>query len=216
MLARNDEIAEEIVCRLGRSISEPLVLDYVKSRIEELRSFTETVNTEPLPSEAKETIKQIATRAQTLASCIERLSPNWRFVLSWSFYERNYERDPNGALVSLIGGRPSHLTAETKMGEFISALKRIPHDLGQMQDSPHDFFLGPKARCALVAREIILALAPTAPLTKGDKSEYYLITSWLWQAVSGEEDKSMKRACDKCINFFKAIDDDIAAHQPKR
>jgi hypothetical protein len=197
---RDGEVAEAIVGELRHhdpAIDESPAVDHIKCRIEELRAFARNAATEPRPSAAKRTVVQIADHAEALATCIEKLSPNWRFVLSWVFYERG----DNDAL--MLSAR-SRLAAELRMNDWISDLKKIPHDFGQMRHSPHDFFSGPKLKCAFEAREIILALSPTTKLTKGDP--FYLITSWLWEAISGEQEKSLKRACDRCLNLFAAIE----------
>lgn len=197
---RDEEVAEAIVGELRHhdpGIDETRAVDHVKSRIEELRTFARKAAIEPRPSAAKRTIVQIADHAEALATCIEKLSPNWRFVLSWVFHERG----DNGALALSAG---SERAAESRMNDWISDLKKIPHDLGLMRNSPHDFFTGPKVKCAFEAREIILALSPTTKLTKG--GTFYLITSWLWEAISGEQEKSLKRACDWVLSLFAAME----------
>jgi hypothetical protein len=196
---RDEQVAETIVGELRRydpAIDESRAVDHIKCRIVELRAFTRKAATEPRPSAAKGTVAQIADHAGTLASCIEKLSPNWHFVLSWAFYERG----DNGSLALSAG---SERAAESRMNDWISDLKKISHDFGRMRNSPHDFFSGPKVKCAFEAREIILALSPTTKLTKGDL--FYMITSWLWEAVSGEQEKSLKRACDRCLNLVAAM-----------
>jgi uncharacterized protein YndB with AHSA1/START domain len=197
---RDEEIAEAIVGELRHhdpAIDRSRAVDHIKSRIEELRGFDRKAATEPRPSAAKRTVAQIADHAEALATCIEKLSPNWRLVLSWMFYERG----DNGSLALSAG---SHLAAGSRMNDWISDLKKISHDLGLMRNSPHDFFTGPKVKCAFEAREIILALSPTMKLTKGET--FYLITSWLWEAISGEQEKSLKRACDRVLSLFAAME----------
>ncbi len=103
--------------------------------------------------------------------------------------------------------------AKSGMDEWIFELKEIPQIFGALPDSLHDYFQGPKAKCASEAREIILALSPTTELTKGDSSTFYVVASFLWEAISGEKDKSMKRACDNLIDFIRAVESAVAARE---
>jgi hypothetical protein len=115
---RDEEVAEAIVGELRHhdpGIDETRAVDHVKSRIEELRTFARKAAIEPRPSAAKRTIVQIADHAEALATCIEKLSPNWRFVLSWVFHERG----DNGALALSAG---SERAAESRMNDWISDL----------------------------------------------------------------------------------------------
>ena len=198
---RDAEVAEAIVGELRRhdpAIDKSRAVDRVKSCVAELRTFARKAGTEPRPSTAKKTVAQIVTHAEAMAACIEKLSPNWRFTLSWVFYQR-------GEGGSLVLSKGSDFAAESRMNDWISDLKKIPHDFGQMRNSPHDFFEGPKVACAFAARGIILASLPTMKLAKGDTSLFYLITSWLWYAISGEN-KSMKRSCDRVIDLIAAME----------
>jgi hypothetical protein len=199
---RDEEVAESIIGELRRhdpAIDKSRAIDHVKSCLAGLRTFARKAGTEPRPSTAKKTVAQIGAHAEALAVCIEKLSPNWRFAFSWVFYRR-------GEGGSLVLSKGSDLAAESRMNDWISDLKKIPHDFGQMRNSPHNFFAGPKVECAFAARGIILASLPAMKLTKGDTSSFYLITSWLWYAISEEKDKSMKRSCDRVIDLIAAME----------
>jgi hypothetical protein len=204
--ASDDEIAESIVGELGlnRSTDKERAISQIKCCFESVRETVTAAGREPRPSKAKETIEQIAKHAEALASCIEKLSPNWRWHLSLSvFNERNDEGVP------IIDNRPdvdSDGRARTRMSEWIDHLKRIPDDFGQMQNSRRDFFYGPQALCAFKVRELISALSPATELTTGAGSKFYAITSWVWYAATGEQ-KSLKRACDANIKLFKQFEE---------
>lgn len=206
--ASDDEIAESIIDELdlNRSTNKAWAISRVKCCIEDLRDFVDAAGLEPQPGKAKDTIEQITKHAEALASCIEKLSPKWRWYLSFSVFN---ERNRGGAVI--VGHGPDK-TADRRMSEWINYLKRVPHDFGQMQNSPRDFFPGAKASCAFKARELILALSPTTKLTKGDHSKFYKIANWLWYAATGDE-QSLKRACDANIDWFRSMQRAVAAGQ---
>jgi hypothetical protein len=207
----DDDLADAIVraLRPGRPIEKSALSD-VKSRIEKLRGFVQPVRTELRPSETKKTIEQIVSHAQALASSVEALSPRWRQYLSFLMF---CERSKDGNLAP----RPdSDRKARSGMDEWVYDLKEIPEIFGQMPNSLRDYFPGSKALCAFEARSIILTLSPTTGWTKGDRSKFYAVASFLWEAISGEKEKSMKRACDSYINKrIRPKKRAIAAKQPE-
>jgi len=192
----DDETAAAIVrlLRAGRVSSQPV--EQVKSSIEGLRVYIQDVRRRGRRSDVDKTMKQIEAHARALASAMEKLDPDWRWYLRLvTFHER---RDG----VPLIGVTPDH-EAETRMADWISDLRRIPHECTRMVELARDFFPGePKMACAHAASRVIGALSPAMKLTKGDSSKFYQIAEWLWEAASGDK-TSMKRSCDAYIDRMK-------------
>ena len=60
--------------------------------------------------------------------------------------------------------------------------------------------------CVRAARVLFSALSPKTRLTKGDSWKFYEVTSWLWEAATGETDRNMKRTCDRSIDLFKSLE----------
>jgi hypothetical protein len=191
-IASDDEIAQrivEVLCRdLRRSpkFLTEIAINQIKRQIEELRAYEE-----PRPSEAAEANRRIGKLAEEFASCIEQLSPGRRAALRWSVFD--------GALFDRANTQPS------RMGTWIADLEKIPGALERLQNRCDLFPLGRKDRCAMAARHLISSLSPETELTKGDNSKFYLITSLLWSAATGQRDKDMKHICDKNIDSIKAM-----------
>lgn len=181
--------AEGIVRELCRGEPAPAAVDYVKSRIVELRAFTTARRAKPKsrPSDAKKINKQIAGHAEALLSCIEKLGPDWPDAYVYKFW-------PWLPAVNDPGFEKSALEAE--MDKFIHYLKQMPFSRQEL------IRLRPKDECVFTTYRIIEKLAPTTKLTKSDGSTLYLIASWLWEAATGEI-TSLKRLCDVYMDTFK-------------
>ena len=94
-------------------------------------AFIREAEAELRPSEVKKTMMQIVNHAETLASCIEKLSPNWRFYLRFSVLHERLSGRPvfdvylGGAEGSGLVGRNNTKEADDKMIGWISDLKKI-------------------------------------------------------------------------------------------
>jgi hypothetical protein len=180
-------LADEIVRELCRHVI-PSAVSAVKSRIRTLRKAVQQAETMRRPSEANKTIAQIAKHAEAIAAGIDKLDDNRRwYLLLVLFGERNW----HGALRA--GYNEDQL--RSRMTQWLSELRKARNF------SPSK----PKDLCAIAAREIIFELASSALVTKGDGSKFYRTASLLWEAVTGEREKSLKRACDYQIDFDHGI-----------
>jgi hypothetical protein len=188
----DDEIAREIVEVLRDMPS-------IETAVAALREAVRGTDAEPRPSEAGKAVHQVIGHAHALAACIEKLSPQWREHLRWRVFSERVDCVPVLQAALFIAA------ADARMNEWISNLKKIPNEFGPRTGfNPRDYSRpGPKDQCAYMARDIFAALAPTTKLMKGDSSKFCLVATKLWEAVSGNVEESMKRACDRCIDSLR-------------
>ncbi len=182
--ASDDELAMAIVDELHSPIERSRAIDFTKSFIRDLREFVRLQRRDGRPSDTKERAAQLGRYARALICGIDS-SHDVRSALSFT----------------LVPG-PAWRGRESKMREWLFDLNKIADELERLQLRGGRVW-HPKLSCAFQARQLIDALSPAKRLTKGDGSQFYLISSWLWQAASGEKDKNMKRACDKCIDSLR-------------
>ena len=194
--AGDDAIAAQIVDELSPDppITKAIAIHFVKSKIKELRAAMRMANKEPRPREAGEATEEIAKRAKALASRIKRLNADWRLALCWSVFDGSLYQSPRQA------------DAQAKLTDWISVLDRISQDFGRTPERLRYFSPEPKERCVRAARVLFSALSPKTRLTKGASSKFYEVTSWLWEAATGETDRNMKRTCDRSIDLFKGLE----------
>jgi hypothetical protein len=191
----SEDDAEAILAELHL---EPWALDAINRHITSLRGNITDGRESPRPSAAKKTIAKIANQAEALASTIDKIDPNWLFTLRLQFSERS-ER---GIVIVSPG---SDVRAEAKMKQWIAQLRALARDFKPFARVPHDFLLGPKAKCAWAAARLIRELSPATPLKKGTDSKLHTVASLLWRGVTGEEEASMRRACDRVADLFAAM-----------
>jgi hypothetical protein len=196
---RDDEIADEIICRLRPGETDNVwKLAFVIPKIRELRRKVIASPEPPRPSDAEKLNDQIELHARALLAYMERLSPNWRAAYArMKFFP--LIPDP---LYDTAFGRTTLRTGvsdKARMNEWLYYLKQLTDTQEIHAFDPFN----PKDLCVDAADEIIQMLAPETKLTKTDGSLFYLISSWLWEAVSGERNKSLKRYCDIYIDTVK-------------
>ena len=192
MRARDDELAEEIVRELCPRRVTPSAVGDVKSRIRTLRKVIRQAKASPRPSAAKKTIAQIVKYAQAIADRIEKLDYNRRCYLLLEMFGERDLRFANKDELKL------------RMAKWVSDLREA------MNFSPSK----PKDLCARAARDIIFWLASKELVNKGEK--FYRTASLLWEAATGEREKSLKRACDYQIDLIKAHTGHTAGRQHVR
>lgn len=200
---RDDQIAEEIVRKLcpGKP-ADTWEHAFVMLQIRQLRELATAhfARTEPRPSDAKKLNKQIANHAQELWRLMKKLSPDWRNAYAKKkFFPQPLLDDQRYDTAFGVTRFRTEGSEKLRMREWLYYLNQLTDTQG-MEAYPLDL----KKKCVdVAAEEIIKVLAPDMKLTKTNNCAFYLISSWLWEAISGEHNKSLKRHCDDYIDMIK-------------
>lgn len=194
ILTYDDEMVDRIVEELGRPTTDRecvrTYIEYLREDIEAMGAFAPDPDASRWSDERKN-LKQIYGHARKLAFGIKGLSPRGRYTLALlAFFHEKPQGDPQAWF-------------KQRLDKFVEDdLLQIAGRARQLwRELPDDPMRDPKDDCAEEARLLMreLSLKPT----KGAYSKYYVVAQLMWEAVTGEEDVDMKRACDRHIDLIR-------------